>query len=99
MSVLKVGWRVNMGEAEALVLVAAKTEVPVPKVLTAYTIGDIGFLTSKIEGPTIASCWRTCPMRKLQVIARQLASYISKWRQLGSSFSGSVNGGPCQDIL
>ncbi|KAI9933098.1 hypothetical protein MW887_007569 [Aspergillus wentii] len=99
-TILKLGWRVTMGEAEALILIAAKTNVPVPKVISAYTVGDIGFiLMSKIDGKTLASCMKTMSSEEMQVIVRQLKSYVQEWRQLGSSFLGSVNGGPCRDIL
>ncbi|OOF96366.1 hypothetical protein ASPCADRAFT_404904 [Aspergillus carbonarius ITEM 5010] len=75
-TVLKVGWRVKMAEAEALILLAAKTNVPVPKVLGAYMIGDIGFiLMTKIEGKMLASCLETMSREELQAIARQLESH------------------------
>ncbi|RAL03601.1 aminoglycoside phosphotransferase family protein [Aspergillus ibericus CBS 121593] len=99
-TVLKVGWRVTMPEAEALILLAAKTIVPVPTVLSAYMIGDVGFiLMTKIEGGLLASCLDTMSREELQGIARQLKSYILEWRELRSSFLGTVTGGPCQDIL
>ncbi|KAB8264085.1 hypothetical protein BDV32DRAFT_118114 [Aspergillus pseudonomiae] len=98
--VLKVGEEVSMDEAEALLLIATKTKVPVPKVHTAYTIGEIGFiLMSKIEGSTLASCLEDMPREELQRITYQLKSYVSEWRELSSSFLGSVNGGPCHDII
>ncbi|KAL3476661.1 kinase-like domain-containing protein [Aspergillus californicus] len=99
-TVLKVGWRVGMHEAEALMLLAAKTTVPVPKVLSAYTIGDIGFiLMSKIEGETLGSCWDSLSPEELHGVGRQLKSYVAQWRGLGSCFLGTVDSGPCQDIL
>ncbi|OGM50345.1 hypothetical protein ABOM_001079 [Aspergillus bombycis] len=99
-TVLKVGRAVKMDEAEALLLVAAKTKVPVPKVYTAYTIGEIGFiLMGKIEGKSLGSCLDDMPREVLQRIAYQLKSYICEWRELSSSFLGSVNGGPCRDII
>ncbi|PYI03901.1 kinase-like protein [Aspergillus sclerotiicarbonarius CBS 121057] len=89
-----------MAEAEALILLAAKTNVPVPKVLSAYMMGDVGFiLMTKIEGELLASCLETMSPEELQGIARQLESYILEWRELGNSFLGTVTGGPCQDIL
>ncbi|KAK2754417.1 hypothetical protein FQN54_007061 [Arachnomyces sp. PD_36] len=99
-AVLKVGWDVKMGEAEALILVAAKTKVPVPRVLSAYTIGEIGFiLMSKVEGETLYSYLDSMSPEELQVIFSQLKSYVLEWRKLDSSFIGSVGYGPCQDIL
>lgn len=99
-TILKVGWRVKMSEAEALILLAARTTVPVPEVISAYTIGDIGFiLMTKIEGETLSSCWENTSHEQRQSIARQLKSYVLEWRELGSSFLGSVNGGVCEDII
>jgi hypothetical protein len=47
-----------MGEAEAMILVRNSTSAPVPEVLNAYTIEDIGFiLMRKIPGVTLQACW------------------------------------------
>ena len=98
--VLKVGWRVKMSEAEALILLAAKTDIPVPKVFSAYTIGDIGFiLMSKVEGVTLGSCFDNLSLEERHSIILQLESCVLEWRKLGSSFLGAVHGGPCEDIL
>ncbi|KAE8152991.1 kinase-like protein [Aspergillus avenaceus] len=99
-TVLKVGRKVNMDEAETLLLLAAKTNVPVPKVHTAYTIGEMGFiLMSKVEGRTLASCLEDVSREELREIALQLKSYVLEWRELRNSFLGSVDGGPCRDII
>ncbi|KAL3456876.1 hypothetical protein BJX64DRAFT_269805 [Aspergillus heterothallicus] len=99
-TVLKVGWRVSMTEAEALILVAAKTSEPVPKVLSAYTIGDIGFiLMSKVEGKLLSACIDDMMLENRHAIADQLKAHVQEWRALHSSFLGSVDGGPCRDIL
>lgn len=88
-TVLKVGWRVKMGEAEALIFLATKTNIPVPTVSSAYTIGDIGFiLMSKIEGEMLSSRWENISHGERQSVIRQLESYILEWRKLGSSFIG-----------
>jgi hypothetical protein len=42
-TILNVGPMVRMGEAEALCLVREWMSVPVPKVLNAYAIDDVGF--------------------------------------------------------
>ncbi|KAJ9261748.1 hypothetical protein DTO280E4_8889 [Paecilomyces variotii] len=99
-TILKVGWTVKMSEAEALILLATKTNIPVPKVFSAYTIGDIGFiLMSKVEGEPLGSSWDNMSHEERQSIARQLNSYVLEWRKLGAPFLGSVDGGPCEDII
>ncbi|KAL3480414.1 kinase-like protein [Aspergillus californicus] len=99
-TVLKVGWRVRMSEAEALILVADKTNVPVPKVLSAYTIGDLGFiLMSKIEGDTLGSHEDSLSTEQFESIIHQLKSHVLEWRTLRSPYLGSVDGGPCEDII
>ncbi|KAJ0415260.1 kinase-like domain-containing protein [Aspergillus carlsbadensis] len=99
-TVLKVGWRVSMREAEALMLVAARTAVPVPEVFSAYMIGDVGFiLMRKVEGELLSACMESMARDELRVIAEQLKAHVREWRTLGSTFLGSVEGGPCPDIL
>ncbi|KAL2864275.1 aminoglycoside phosphotransferase family protein [Aspergillus lucknowensis] len=99
-TILKVGWRVHMGEAEALILLAERSQIPVPEVLSAYTIGDIGFiLMTKIDGQTLGSCMDSMSPEDLSAISCQLKAYILEWRAFHSSFLGSVGGGPCQDII
>ncbi|KAJ5462988.1 kinase-like domain-containing protein [Penicillium sp. IBT 31633x] len=89
-----------MNEAEALILLPTKTAVPVPKGITAYTIGDIGFiLMDKIDGETLGSCWDKISQEQHEAITRELKIYVGEWRKLRSSFLGSVNGGPCEDII
>jgi hypothetical protein len=99
-TVLKVGWRVSMSEAEALMFVAARTRVPVPEVFSAYTIGDVGFiLMSKVDGELLSSCIDSMTPESRHVVADQLKVYVREWRTLGSTFLGSVDGGSCPDIL
>lgn len=89
-----------MGEAEALILLVERSQIPVPEVLSAYTISDIGFiLMTKIDGQTLGSCMDSMSPEDLSAIAHQLRTYILELRAFGSSFLGSVGGGPCQDII
>lgn len=89
-----------MGEAEAMCLVRKKTSVPVPRVFNAYTIGDIGFiLMEKIPGVELEQCWEGLSRESKESIAKQLRGYIQEWRQIKGPFFGSVDGGPCEDII
>ncbi|KAI9375772.1 kinase-like protein [Aspergillus egyptiacus] len=92
-TILKVGWRVHMGEAEALILLAERSQIPVPEVLSAYTINDIGFiLMTKIDGQPLGSCMDRMSPEELSAISRQLKAYIREWCAFSSSFLGSVGG-------
>lgn len=96
-TILKVGWTVQMGEAEAMILVKNQTSVPVPRVYNAYTIEDVGFiLMEKIKGNMLRE---SLPGPVKESVARQLGDYIRQWRQIKGPYFGAVNGGPCQDII
>ncbi|KAJ5144332.1 hypothetical protein N7526_001840 [Penicillium atrosanguineum] len=99
-TVLKVGPMAQMGEAEALCLLRKRTSVPVPEVFNAYTIADIGFiLMSKIPGIPLENCWKDLTLDAKSSIVQQLSGYIQKWRQIEGLVFGSIDGGPCEDIL
>lgn len=98
--ILKVGHAVRMGEAEAMILVQNQTSVPVPQVFNAYCINEIGFiLMEKIPGAPLSTHWDTLPQKVKLSITEQLCDYIKQWRQLKGLFFGTVDGGPCQDII
>ncbi|PLN79452.1 protein kinase-like protein [Aspergillus taichungensis] len=99
-TILKVGPMVRMGEAETLYLLKERTSVPVPRVLNAYVIGDIGFiLMEKIPGKSLEDCWEDMAEVSQRSIVRQLDGFIQEWRQIEGPVFGSVDGGPCEDIL
>lgn len=99
-TILKVGWRVQMGEAEAMILVRNRTSVPVPQVLNAYSIEDIGFiLMEKMPGDELEDRWEHLPQKVKESFVVQLRDYIQQWRQIKGSFFGTVDGGPCQEII
>lgn len=96
-TVLKVGETVRMGEAEAMILVRDQTSVPVPRVFNAYVIAEIGFIVmEKIPGDELAE---TLPRPVKAALAEELRGYIQQWRQIRGSFFGTVDGGPCQDVI
>jgi hypothetical protein len=89
-----------MGEAEALCLVRERTSVPVSKVLNAYAIDDVGFLVmERTPGITLEQCWKSLTGDAKQSIVRQLQGFIQEWRQIEGTLFGSVDGGPCEDVL
>lgn len=99
-TVLKVGPTVQMGEAEALCLLKKRTSVPVPDLFNAYTIGEFGFiLMSKIPGLSLERCWKTLTRDAKVSIVQQLGGFIHEWRQIEGPLFGSIDGGPCEDVL
>ncbi|KAJ9293777.1 hypothetical protein DTO271G3_7404 [Paecilomyces variotii] len=62
-------------------------------------VGWSFILMSKVEGETLGSSWDNMSHEERQTIARQLNSYVLEWRKLGAPFLGSVDGGPCEDII
>ncbi|KAL1848587.1 hypothetical protein Plec18170_007896 [Paecilomyces lecythidis] len=98
--ILKMGLTVTMGEAEAMCLVRNSTSVPVPEVLNAYMIEDIGFiLMRKIPGVPLEACWESLSEDSQQCILEQLRAYIHEWRRVEGTFFGSIDQGPCEDIV
>ncbi|KAK1142361.1 hypothetical protein N8T08_007913 [Aspergillus melleus] len=96
-TILKVGETVRMGEAEAMILVRKQTSVPVPRVLNAYVIEEVGFIVmEKVPGDELAE---TLPRVVKESLARELRGYIQQWRQIRGPFFGTVDGGPCQDVV
>ncbi|KAL4800220.1 hypothetical protein BDV19DRAFT_384580 [Aspergillus venezuelensis] len=86
-TVVKVGWNVRMGEAETLLLVEENTSVPVPKMTSAYTIDDIGFIVmSRVEGGgMLGHCWKDLSTEQFDKILAQLKGYGLQWRELKDS--------------
>lgn len=76
------------------------TSDPVPEVFNAYTIADYGFiLMSKIPGLSLTQCWENLTGDSKTSIVRQLESFILEWRQIEGPLFGSIDGGPCEDVL
>ncbi|PYH92597.1 hypothetical protein BO71DRAFT_442325 [Aspergillus ellipticus CBS 707.79] len=101
-TLLKVGpaHRVQMGEAEAMILVRNQTSVPVPRVLNAYSIAEIGFiLMEKLPGVQLDDCWDGLPRALKESLSCQLRDYVARWRQIQGPFYGTVDGGPCLDVV
>lgn len=98
--ILKMGLTITMGEAEAMCLVRNTTSVPVPEVLNAYMIDDIGFLLMrKIPEVPLEACWESLSEDFQQCILERLRAYVHKWRRIEGTFFGSVDQGPCEDII
>jgi aminoglycoside phosphotransferase len=99
-TMLKVGVGVQMGEAEAMILVKNQTSVPVPQVFNAYLIEDIGFiLMEKIDGIQLGQSWPELPRTLKESFAQELRGYIQQWRQIKGSFFGTVDNGPCRESV
>lgn len=98
--ILKMGYGFSIGEAEAMCLVRDLTTVPVPKVLNAYMIEDIRFiLMERIPGISLGECWDRLSIASRKSIVQQLKGYIQQWRRIEGTFFGSIDDGPCEDII
>lgn len=53
----------------------------------------------KVEGEILGSCLDNLSLEERQSIVLQLKTYVLEWRKICSPFLGSVDGGPCEDIL
>ncbi|CRL19683.1 Protein kinase-like domain [Penicillium camemberti] len=85
-TILKVGRMVQMGEAEAMILVKNLTSGPVAQVLNAYMIEEIGFiLMEKIHGCQIGESWPALPRVLKHSIAQELQSYMQQLQQMEGS--------------
>lgn len=63
-------------------------------------IGDIGFiLMEKIPGVPLSKCWGDLPQSSMETITAQLRDYIQQWRKIEGTFFGTVDGGPCEDVI
>lgn len=84
-----------------MILVRNQTSsVPVPEVFNAYSIDDVGFtVMAKVLGITLEACWRDFSHDVKVSITTQLAEYIQHWRQVQGHWYGTVNAGPCQDVV
>ena len=89
-----------MGEAEALYLLKRRTSDPVPKLLNAYMIEDVGFiLMEKVPGTPLEKCWEYLPPNSKRSIVQQLRDFIQEWRKIEGPYFGPVDGGPCEDVF
>lgn len=83
-----------------MILLKNQTSVPVPQVFNAYMIEDIGFiLMEKIHGIQLSQSWSKLPPALKESLVQVLRGYIQQWRQIEGSFFGTVDSGPCQEIV
>lgn len=98
--ILKVGRDVGVGEAEAICLVSRRTGVPVPQVHNAYMVGDVGYiLMDKVPGTPLTDYWDKMSDEEQGSIVEQLRKYVNEMRNIEGEFIGSVDGGPCDEVL
>ena len=63
-------------------------------------IDDMGFtLMAKVEGTTLSRCWEQLSEDTKDRIAKQLHVYVEEWRRIEGQFYGTIDGGPCEDIV
>lgn len=103
-TIMKTGETVRMAEATAMRLVAEKTNIPVPKVLDAYTQEADGrgvILMEYVEGETLDKPWTAYNAAQQASIILQLQSYLQELRTLPGLGNGvrisAIDGSSCCD--
>ncbi|KAH9930527.1 kinase-like domain-containing protein [Epithele typhae] len=103
--VVKVGWRASelMLEAYALVLVRARTRVPVPRVHAAFVRDDAAHLVmDRVDGLPLHRAWASpgggadrhaqLPRPALRAVLRQLQGAMDQLRALGERLAAQAGG-------
>lgn len=90
--VLKFGRHVSLSEAHTLEFVSKNSQIPVPRVVTAFEskTGHRYILMSRIRGVPLSSVFNELTEEKQCNILRQLRNYISELRALHSPEPGYV---------
>ena len=100
---MKAGGNVLPSEAEAMRLVGAETDIPVPRVHRSFQVPDStqyfgtkGFIVMDyINGSPLDECWTSLSLEAQTKIARQVAEYIHRLQSIRPSQVGPIGGGPC----
>ncbi|OAK95088.1 kinase-like protein [Phaeosphaeriaceae sp. SRC1lsM3a] len=98
--ILKIGYGITRSEAEAMLLVASQTSVPVARVDQVGERGDSGYiLMSQLEGEPLADVWPNLSLEAKYSLIQELRGYIQEWRTLRGDYYGALGHQPCQDIF
>lgn len=99
--VAKFGPDVDLTEAHAISFIRDHSEIPVPKILNAYSQDGKNYIVMEyIEGDLLKDVSYTMAEEELAVIVEELRSYISSMRRLRAPegvLIGSVTQGPAID--
>ncbi|KAJ5383166.1 hypothetical protein N7517_001077 [Penicillium concentricum] len=63
-------------------------------------IEEIGFiLMEKIPGNQLGKIWSKLSRMLKEPLVQELRDYVQQWRQIKGPFFGTVDNGPCQEII
>ncbi|KAB8274737.1 kinase-like domain-containing protein [Aspergillus minisclerotigenes] len=95
---VKLGHGVPLAEAEALHLVAKRTTIAVPKLLSAYILDGTGYIIMSYEhGTPLEQYWDNASETEHQRILAQLTDYVHQMRSIEGNFIGGLDHSPCRD--
>ncbi|XWW97824.1 hypothetical protein V2A60_005811 [Cordyceps javanica] len=94
--IVKKGVRVNLTEAATMAFVAARTNIPVPRIHCAFTRRDVTYIVmERIRGKTLAHAWPSLSKADVERILLQLRGMLNELRALpapGAAIQSCVGG-------
>ncbi|PYI10649.1 phosphotransferase enzyme family protein-like protein [Aspergillus sclerotiicarbonarius CBS 121057] len=97
-TIVKYGHGVRLAEAEAMHLVSTRTNMPIPKLLSAYILdGTCYIVMSYEEGEPFDKYWDRTSEPERQNALGQLQDYVAQLRTMKGDFIGAIDSSPCRD--
>ena len=102
--ILKSGPSVLVSDAKTLRFVAAKTQIPVPRVHRAFQVDDKsqyfgtrGYIViDYIDGEQLGDCWKQLSPEKQEDVVKQTVDIIAQLQDVVLEGAGPIGGGPCR---
>jgi aminoglycoside phosphotransferase len=96
--VVKFGLGVRLAEAEALHLIAKKTTIAAPRLLSAYILDGTTYIVMSYEdGESLSSYWDRASEEAQQNVVTQLKGYVKQLREIEGDFIGGLDYSACRD--
>ncbi|GLA36009.1 hypothetical protein AnigIFM63309_001667 [Aspergillus niger] len=97
-TIVKYGHGVRLAEAEAMHLVSTRTNIPIPRLLSAYVLHGVCYIVMEyVEAESFNKYWDRVSEPEQQNVLRQLRNYVSQMRSIKGEFIGGVDSSPCRD--
>ncbi|OJZ80668.1 hypothetical protein ASPFODRAFT_147386 [Aspergillus luchuensis CBS 106.47] len=96
--IVKYGHGVRLAEAEAMHLVSSRTNIAIPKLLSAYILQGVCYIVMSYEkGEPLSEYWDRVSELERQNVLTQLRDYVAQMRQIKGDFIGGIDSSPCRD--
>ncbi|KAH8703839.1 kinase-like domain-containing protein [Talaromyces proteolyticus] len=96
--VVKFGYGVRLGEAEALHLASTRTTIATPRLLSAYILDGFGYIVMSYEaGEPLQQYWDRVSKAEQNRILENLRDYVNQMRDIQGDFIGGLDRSPCRD--